>query len=492
MMGTAFASVGSFGSIAFAAEKPVMGYMIDISRDKVPTQATLHRIVDTVSGLGYNQIQLYSEHTFAYRDHREVWAKASPVSAEEIRELDAYCRQRGVELVPNQNSFGHMERWLKHDSYSRYAEIPGGNFYFKPWKTHYDEPRALCPTDPKTLDFLGSLYDELLPNFRSRLINIGCDEVLEIESGDPRCRSHAVITNSSPVAVWLDYFKKICRLVEDRGHTVMFWDDMIVRSHPELIPQLPSTAIALDWGYEPSPWHSFEKSCAALSKAGRRFYVCPGSSCWKSITGRADVMRTNVIEAVSAGRKYGAEGYLLTDWGDGGHCQPWITALPALVFMSEMVKTGRILSDAELAERIDCVTGAKCGAALLRYQRLHLVPGIPHQYNQTEIYTMLSQGCDYKRPKDMTDECLGAVFAEWRAARATLSLENAPDWVRDGFATMDLVLGAAELRWKGEHERVAAEIPSKFRELWLRYSRPGGLEDSVRKNFSVNNLVKHK
>jgi hypothetical protein len=28
-----------------------------------------------------------------------------------------------VELVPNQNSFGHFHRWLKHAAYRKYAEV---------------------------------------------------------------------------------------------------------------------------------------------------------------------------------------------------------------------------------------------------------------------------------------------------------------------------------------------------------------------------------
>src|SRR5690606_11763612 len=83
------------------------GVMLDVSRDKVPTMETLYRLVDRLASWKINQLQLYTEHTFAYRHHPEVWAKASPLTGEEILRLDAYCRERFIELVPNQNSFGH-------------------------------------------------------------------------------------------------------------------------------------------------------------------------------------------------------------------------------------------------------------------------------------------------------------------------------------------------------------------------------------------------
>ena len=75
--------------------------------------ATLFGLVDLLASWKINQLQLYTEHTFAYQRHRTVWADASPMTAAEIQELDRYCQKHFVDLVPNQNSLGHLERWLK-------------------------------------------------------------------------------------------------------------------------------------------------------------------------------------------------------------------------------------------------------------------------------------------------------------------------------------------------------------------------------------------
>ncbi len=105
---------------------PARGVMLDISRNKVPTFETTLALVDMLAGWKINQLQLYTEHTFAYRQHPEVWAEASPFTGEEILALDAFCRDRHIELVPNQNSFGHMEPWLIHERYRPLAEAPDG------------------------------------------------------------------------------------------------------------------------------------------------------------------------------------------------------------------------------------------------------------------------------------------------------------------------------------------------------------------------------
>jgi hypothetical protein len=71
---------------------------------------TLREIVDLLARCRYNQFQLYTEHTFAYAAHPAVWEEADPLTPAEIRKLDAYCQIQGIELVANQNTFGHMER----------------------------------------------------------------------------------------------------------------------------------------------------------------------------------------------------------------------------------------------------------------------------------------------------------------------------------------------------------------------------------------------
>ena len=176
-------------------------------------------------------------------NHPEVWAKASPFTGEEILELDAYCRERHIELVPNQNSFGHMHRWFEHARYAPLAEAPDG-FDF-PWGDRSDGPFSLCPIDPGSLTLVTGLFDELLPHFTSKTFNVGCDETFDLGQGRSRAECDRVGTGR----VYVDYLRKVYQAVTDRDHIMQFWGDIIVQ-YPELIPELPRDAIALEWGYE--------------------------------------------------------------------------------------------------------------------------------------------------------------------------------------------------------------------------------------------------
>jgi len=294
---------------------PARGVMLDISRDKVPTLQTVLDLVDRLASWKINQLQLYMEHTFAYRNHPVVWAEATPFTGQDILILDAYCRQRHIELVPNQNSLGHMERWLKHDQYHHLAECPDG--FEPPWGGHM-AATTLNPLDPGSLSLITSLYDELLPHFTSPNFNVGGDEPWELGKGKSKAEVEA-----RGGRVYLDYIRQLHQAVTAHGRKMQFWGDIIVH-YPDLVPELPPDVTAMLWGYEGGEKAAaeWERQTTLLQQSGIPFYVCPGTSSWNSIIGRTDNAIDNCRIAARSGIQHDAVGYLITDWGDAGHWQP--------------------------------------------------------------------------------------------------------------------------------------------------------------------------
>lgn len=238
------------------------GYMLDISRDKVPTMKSLLLLVDQLAQWRFNELQLYTEHTFAYKNHKVVWQNASPMTAQQVRILDAYCRLKGIDLVPNQNSFGHMKKWLKHDEYRELAECETDCNTI--WGKR--NRNSLSPINPKSLALMQELYAELLPNFTSKYFNIGCDETVELCHG----KSKEACERIGKGHVYLNFLLKLKDEVRKYGKQTMFWGDIIL-NHPELIPELPKDMIALVWGYGAS--YSFDENLKKFKK------IRPGILC---------------------------------------------------------------------------------------------------------------------------------------------------------------------------------------------------------------------
>lgn len=468
---------------------PARGVMLDVSRDKVPAMDTLFALVDVLAGWKINQLQLYTEHTFAYRNHPEVWAKASPFTGQEILELDAYCRERFVELVPNQNSFGHMERWLTHPRYAPLAETTGR--FRLPWGEEREGPFGLCPLDPGCLELLHGLYDELLPHFSSRMFNVGCDETFDLGQG----RSKDECVRRGTGRVYLHFLLKIYGAVRARGRTMQFWGD-IVRQHPELVPELPKEVVALEWGYESN--HPFDAHGARFAAAGIPYYVCPGTSSWCSIAGRTDNVLANLLNAAENGLKHGAVGYLNTDWGDGGHWQYLLASYTgfaggAAYSWALESNRGTDIARAASAYAFRDPTGAM-GRAAFDLGNVYRAIGLEPP-NSSALFWILRWPLELVRgyrdtvPPDVLRHTLDTIDR----AMAPLAGANSqrPDAAllhREFAMTARLLKHAcrrALFAYEPDPALAAAlegdmrEAAEEYRALWLARNRPGGLEDSI-------------
>jgi len=100
---------------------PWRGLLLDVSRGRVPSLQTLLDLVDRLASYKLNMLQLYIEHTFAYRSHPLIGAGWGALTAEDVMTLDEHCRERYVELVPCQQSFGHLRRILTLPEYAHLA-----------------------------------------------------------------------------------------------------------------------------------------------------------------------------------------------------------------------------------------------------------------------------------------------------------------------------------------------------------------------------------
>jgi hexosaminidase len=479
------------GEIEDSPDFPSRGVMLDISRSKVPTLETLYDLVDLFSGWKINHLELYTEHTFAYENHREVWAQASPMTGEDILRLDVYCRERFIDLVPNQNSFGHMHHWLELPRYNQLAECPDGFELTWQGQTRQMPPFSLNPTDRRSVKFMGELFSELLPHFSSEKFNVGCDETWDVGRG----RSSRAVEEKGAGRVYLDYLLGIYDLVKHHRRRMHFWGDIIIQ-HPDLVPELPKDAVVLEWGYEAD--HPFDEHGAEFARSGMPFFVCPGTSSWNTIAGRTSNCLGNIRNATENGLRHGASGVLNTDWGDNHHTQYLpvsylgFAAGAALPWCHETNRDEDFISALDLHAFFDeaCVMGR------LSYDlgNAHEKAG-PAPHNSTVLFNMLTQSSDDPLPDGVTVESLRetgehiiSIIEPLEGAR--MDRDDAGT-THDEFANAARMMLHACQRGTAMHEGTidSAEkrdelasgmrtILGEHRRLWSARNRVGGLQDS--------------
>lgn len=496
-----------------APDFPVRGYMLDVSRDRVPTRETLERIVEFLARVRINHLQLYTEHTFQYRDHEPVWRDASPITPDDVTWLDERCRENGIELVANQNAFGHMERWLEHDAYRPLAESPEG------WKTRWGRtqgPSTLAPTD-ESFRFVEGLFDELLPLFSSGRVNVNCDEPFELGKG----RSRDDVERRGRGDVYVEFLNRLLGAVHAKGKEALFWAD-IVRAHPEAIAKLPrESTTALAWHYEAptdpatlpdemfdllgdfgitrETMRGFIGHVGALAEADYPFWVCPGTSSWNSLLGRLPNARANLLDAAEEGLAHGATGYLVTDWGDSGHLQPISVSFPPLAYggaVSWCAATNRDVNTSDFLDReVFRDDSGRLASALESAGGLYAKTGVTPMNGSVLHYQLLGGGLSFlaRLAGLPTQRGLEAVVDELNQLLVTLD-ELRPACADGDVIRRELVAAARLARhgaWRSARQGEFAAPPVSDlradlaeaidlqRASWLERSRPGGLRESL-------------
>ncbi len=287
------------------------GFYHDVTRGKVPTLETMKRIADYLAEHKANQMQLYVEHTFAFSFDPEIAQNPDGLTAEEIRELDRYCAERRIELVPSLQAFGHMAGVLSLPQYRHLADVElEGEWAELSWNQRM-KGATIDVGNPEALALLERMLGEFLPLFSSKQVNVCADETYDLGMG----KTAGMAEEMGKGRLYLRHISWLNEVCKSHGKRMMFWGD-IVKKHEDLIREIPKDAILLNWGYS---YKTDFESCALFEEAGLDFYVCPGTSGWNEILNRMDNADLNIRQYIAAGREYGAIGVLNTDWGDHGH-----------------------------------------------------------------------------------------------------------------------------------------------------------------------------
>ncbi len=485
------------------------GVMIDISRDRVISLTSLQALIDGYSLVRVNQLLLYIEHTFAYEGHEVLHEGASPYTKEDILLLDRYCMQRGIELIINQNSFGHMERFLKHDQYRHLGENPDG--FVDPWGYFRAVDTTISPTSPGVIPLFRDLYSQIAPLTHSQYFHVGGDEPWGFGEG----KSKAVCDEKGVENVYLEYIKQLHSIVTSLDKKMMIWADFVLK-YPSVLSKLPEDITLFQWGYEEN--HPIFEECSLLEKIGRPFYVCCGTSAWNSISGRWYNAIGHISKGIIAANQTHAKGFMVTEWGDNGHIQQFPIQLPPTIFALCGAWNMRTLEGVSLSSTLTNIfyltptlvsdgrtysysTYALLAKELCDLEKIGELYDKP-LHNTTLLGALLTYHLYPYYQRDVK-EAKGYTFSREKIAINEIenflltALSNSDSYLKDEILfTLELLqflisYGEALLSTEDvridqieivERKKLATDLTKlvlQYSYLWKRRSRQGGLEDSL-------------
>lgn len=269
----------------------------DWSRGPIPTLEYAKEQVRTLSEYKINGYSIYAENIYESKLHPAINPYGGTITADEIAELVEYAKNYHVEIIPQQQTFGHLHYVLRQERYASLGEKHGS--------------QILSPSEPGAYDFIADYLGEIVPRFRSEFIHIGCDETFELGRG----KSRELVARQSHADVYLGHLKKVAAMPALAGKKLLFWGE-IAAEHPEKLDRLPANVIAVAWDYLPRESYDYmlkpyvERNIPTLV-APSAFY---GGRVFPDYRSHLD----NIRNFVRDGQKSGSLGMLNTSWDDMG------------------------------------------------------------------------------------------------------------------------------------------------------------------------------
>lgn len=321
-------------------------YYFDSARGRVPKLSWLKELADRMAYYKMNQLQIYIEHSYLFRGMTELWRDDTPLTAAEIMELDQYCMERGIELVPSLSSFGHLYKLLSSKEYAHLCELEDSDrqpFSLKGRMHHH----TINATDPQSLVLLKDMIGEYMELFSSRQFNICADETFDLGQG----KSKKAVEELGKDRVYINYVKELAQFLVDNGRRPMFWGDVIL-GFPEMVRELPKEMVCLNWGYA---WNQREEETKWMYEAGATQYCCPGCCGWNQFVTLNWNAYNNISRLCTYAKKYGAIGILNTDWGDFLHINHPDFSRTGMIYGAAFSWNTQIPSYEEINRQISCL-----------------------------------------------------------------------------------------------------------------------------------------
>jgi hexosaminidase len=237
---------------------PWRGLMIDVGRHFIPLDV-LKRNVDGMAAIKLNVFHWHLSENQGFRMESKKFPKLQEMGSDglfytqdEVRELIAYARDRGIRVVPEFDMPGHSTAWFV--GYPELASGPGPYQIERKWGVF--DP-AMDPTEERTYKFLDGFIGEMAKLFPDQYFHIGGDEVNGKEwNANPKIqafmRAHGLKSNQDLQA----YFNtRVQKIVSKHGKIMVGWDEI-------LRPDLPKDIVVQSW--------RGQDSLAAAAKQGYR------------------------------------------------------------------------------------------------------------------------------------------------------------------------------------------------------------------------------
>ena len=347
-------AIGEGKSSLEIRQKPAfrtVGPMLDMSRGGVMTVAGVKKYLDYTAALGMNMLMLYTEDTYELPGYPFFGYQRGRYSLEELRQIDDYAWELGIEVIPCIQTFGHMEQYLR---YPFNADIK-------------DNDTVLLAGEEKTYELIRACIATMRKTFRSDRIHIGCDETRGLGTGQYLNQNGY----RDRFTVFNEHLHRVTDICREFGYRPMMWSDMYFSLaeknraggypiHVEVpqyaIDSMPDCDMVF-WDYDQNFNEHFRVNIEKHKAFNRPVIFAGGIRTWEGFvpyyTHSYDTMKPAMEECLRGG----VEEVIITLWGNDGTETNYMLGLPLMALFSEYCWLGETCTEEEIWSVSEFLTG---------------------------------------------------------------------------------------------------------------------------------------
>lgn len=292
--------------------------MIDSSRCGVPTVKTVKSLIDYLAVMGYNMVMLYTEDVVKLENRPYFGYMRGRYTTDDLREIDDYAYEYGIEVIPCLECYGHMEKYLIWNEASPIRDTAG----------------VLLAREPETFKFVEELISTVTGALRSKRIHIGMDEAWDMGRGR-FLDKHGYVP---PFDIFNEFMDGLIAITNKYGLKPMMWSDMYFRisnknndlyyEENTVIPddvkaKIPKEVELVFWHYGEQPWCD-DYMLKKHNELDRKVIFAGGNWGWIGHFPEHNYMRETSRFSLNACRNNNVKEAMLTIWcNDNAECDPF-------------------------------------------------------------------------------------------------------------------------------------------------------------------------
>ena len=306
--------------------------MVDCSRNAVRNVETVKKLIRHLAMIGYNSLMLYTEDTYEVDGEPMFGYLRGRYTKAEMKELDAYANEWGIELIPCIQTLAHLNQLARY----KYS-------HFK----CFDCSDILLVGDERTYELINNMFKTLSQCFTTRRIHIGMDEAWLLGRGKYLDKNGFV----PQFDVICSHLNKVCEIAKQYGLKPIMWSDMFWRIAyaddkcrdkegkvvipQELLAKIPKEVSLCHWDYHYVKADDYAEKLEIHKQFENEVWFAGGTvEDNRGFIPHLTYSTKVGAAAIEAAKRFKIGHLMETVWGDnGGECSLFAT-LPAIMHYS--------------------------------------------------------------------------------------------------------------------------------------------------------------